>query len=189
MQSQPHRVVRACRRAESDRVVQLLGVISFGLCTSDPSACCQRGQELGFALASAATLDILRPKYDRNNALSSRLQLARLHGDLPDHPPPDPAFQTEKSATSCTPSNYECSVFLVLYVFSSFPNTSFGTSVLLDIPLSCYECFFSYCTDASFRAVLTRLARLLVLVSYWIFLFLGTSVFSRTVLTFLFVLC
>ena len=46
VQSQPHRVVRACRRAESDRVVQLLGVISFGLCTSDPSACCQRGQEL-----------------------------------------------------------------------------------------------------------------------------------------------
>ena len=55
---------------------------------------------LGLALTSAVTLDILRPKHDRNNALSSRLQLARLHRDLPDHPPPDPAFHTVKSATS-----------------------------------------------------------------------------------------
>ena len=37
---------------------------------------------------SAVTLAILRPKHDRNNALSSRLQLARLHRDLPDHPHP-----------------------------------------------------------------------------------------------------
>ena len=95
--------------------------VSFGLCASDPSACCQRGQELlhagesdrsslgprslgmmhvGFALTSAVTLAILRPKHDRNNALSSRLQLARLHRDLPDHPPRDPAFYTVKSATS-----------------------------------------------------------------------------------------
>ena len=41
---------------------------------------------LGFALTSAVTLDILGPKHDRNNALSSRLQLARLHRDLPDPP-------------------------------------------------------------------------------------------------------
>ena len=60
---------------------------------------------LGLALASAVTLAILRPKHDRNNALSSRLQLARLHRDLPDHPPPDAAFHTVKmraSAGFCT---------------------------------------------------------------------------------------
>ena len=55
---------------------------------------------VGFALTSAVTLAILRPKHDRNNALSSRLQLARLHRDLPDHPPPDPAFHTVKKGTS-----------------------------------------------------------------------------------------
>ena len=55
---------------------------------------------LGLALTSAVTLAILRPKHDRNNSLSSHLQLARLHRDLQDHPPPDPAFHTVKSATS-----------------------------------------------------------------------------------------
>ena len=55
---------------------------------------------LGFALTSAVTLAILRPKHDRNNALSSRLQLARLHRDLEDHPPPDPAFHILKNGTS-----------------------------------------------------------------------------------------
>ena len=54
---------------------------------------------LGLALTSAVTLDILCPKHDRNNALSSRLQLARLHRDLPDHPPPDHAFHTVKKGT------------------------------------------------------------------------------------------
>ena len=55
---------------------------------------------LGLALTSAVTLDILGPKHDRNNALSSRLQLARLHRDLADHPPSDPAFHTLKKGTS-----------------------------------------------------------------------------------------